>query len=206
LQDEPIALRDAMPRPRRSTLIGGEETLACRIAHERERRSWSYEALARHVTDAGVPVAGSALHRIEKGSPRRRVTVDELLALADVFEVSVEELLMPVELVRKERAQQVLKTINGTEEELLAATARYVEAWTELWELAGEDLELHEFVMNHLTGADGPGPDALPQMVVVEGGLGVDTTAFDQAFANFLTAAWYLAADAVEASLTTSEE
>jgi transcriptional regulator with XRE-family HTH domain len=195
-----------MPRRKRPSSVGGEANLSRRIAFERERRGWSYGTLAQRMTAAGAPVAASALQRVEKSEPRRRVTVDELLALADVFEVSVEELLMPVELIRKERGRQVIEAIEDTEEQLAQATERYLAAWVELWELAADDLELHEYVMNHLTGADGPGPDALPQMVVVERGLEVDTTAFDEAFAGFLTAAWHLAADAVEASLTTSEE
>ena len=192
-----------MPRPRRTGHINGEDNLARRIAYERERRGWSYETLALLVTEAGCPVAGSALHRVEKGSPRRRITVDELLALSEVFDLPLHDLLTPVELVRKKRAREVVETIKRTEEELLAATERYLAAWTELWGLAAEDLELHEYAWNHLAGGGEP-VEGVPRFAEVEG-ANVETSAFDEAYAAFLIAAWQLAADVVEASLNTEE-
>lgn len=57
-----------MSRPNRKRTIEGESNLAERVAQEREAAGLSYE-------------------KIEKGNPRRRVTVDELLAFSEVFDV-----------------------------------------------------------------------------------------------------------------------
>jgi transcriptional regulator with XRE-family HTH domain len=73
----------------------GEKNLADRIAFERELRHWSYEALAQRMTEIGCPMNQSAIYKIEKGEPRRRITVDELLAFAQVLELDVQELLAP---------------------------------------------------------------------------------------------------------------
>ena len=54
-----------------------EDLLAERISRLREERGWTYEALARRMTMAGCPIQPSAIYKTEKGSPRRRVVVEE---------------------------------------------------------------------------------------------------------------------------------
>lgn len=44
------------------------------------------------MTDAGCPIQGSAIYKIEKADPPRRITVDELVAFATVFETSAVDL------------------------------------------------------------------------------------------------------------------
>ncbi|MFE2017558.1 helix-turn-helix domain-containing protein [Streptomyces sp. NPDC059499] len=70
--------------------------MAAHVAVEREARGWSTAELARRVTDAGCPLSQSAVWRIESGEPRRKISVDELIAFGKVFERSIEELLKPV--------------------------------------------------------------------------------------------------------------
>lgn len=73
-----------MPRlPMRS--VGAENLAARRIEWERSRRGWSREELARRVSEAGSPLNQSAVQKIERGTPRRTISLDEALALAEVF-------------------------------------------------------------------------------------------------------------------------
>lgn len=103
-----------MPRPNQVRSIMGESNLAERVAYERRRRDWSLERLATKMTHAGCPIQGSAIYKIESGRPPRRITVDELLGFAKVFEVPVDELLLPVAV--------------AVEEPIKKAVQRYIEA------------------------------------------------------------------------------
>ncbi|MFN3706960.1 hypothetical protein [Microcella sp.] len=85
-----------MPRVTADRLRAAEDAIADRIAHERQARGWSYEKLAAQMRDhAGYVVQPSAIQRVEKGNPRRRIVVDEFVAYVRVFQGSVMEWLMP---------------------------------------------------------------------------------------------------------------
>ena len=89
-----------MPRITRAEKAGdldSEANLAERIGLERERRSWSTAELARRMTEAGCPTSQSAVWRIENGVPRRKISVDELLAVSKVFGQALEDLVKPVD-------------------------------------------------------------------------------------------------------------
>jgi transcriptional regulator with XRE-family HTH domain len=88
-----------MPRVNPLRTLVNEGNLARRIAYERERAGQSYAGLAKRMEEAGYPMQASALFKIEKGEPPRRITVDELVGFSMVFGVPVDELLMPPELV-----------------------------------------------------------------------------------------------------------
>ena len=81
-----------MSRPNKPRTINAEANIAERVAYERVLRGWSYETLARKMTEAGCSIHGSAIFKIEKGEPRRRVTVDELIGMARAFGISIEAL------------------------------------------------------------------------------------------------------------------
>lgn len=101
-----------------------EAALAQRIAYEREKHGMTYEGLARRMTDAGCPINQSALYKIEKGEPRRRITVDELVALSVVFSVPVGELLLPLEAAHSRHLADLLIAWNNaraTEADAFAA-------------------------------------------------------------------------------------
>lgn len=83
-----------MPPRNPGRALAGEQHVAERVAVERERRGWSYEQLARAMTNAGCPMNQSAMYKIEKGEPRRRITIDELMAFAQVFGTNVSDLLL----------------------------------------------------------------------------------------------------------------
>jgi hypothetical protein len=88
-------------------LLASEDALARRIAFEREERAWSPGGLADLMTKAGCPMNQSAVWKIENGEPRRKITVDELLGFAKVFDVAAEELLVAPELIPHRQAQRL---------------------------------------------------------------------------------------------------
>lgn len=75
------------------------DLVASRIRDARKRRGWSADQLAEQCARAGLPVTRSVLANIESGrksadgTRRRDVTVDELLGLAAVLDVSPTYLL-----------------------------------------------------------------------------------------------------------------
>lgn len=82
-----------MPRTTKDRDPWGERYVAQRVAFERERREWTYEGLAKRMASAGCEMHASALYKIEKGDPPRRITVTELLAFAQVFEMPLAEIV-----------------------------------------------------------------------------------------------------------------
>lgn len=125
-----------MPRPNKARTLGSERTLAQRVAHERETRGLTYERLAEKMTEAGCPIQPSAIYKIEKGDPPRRVTVDELVAFANVFERPLDDMLVPFGALMTKEARNRVK--------------RWAEA-DEKFEQARKDRELAWFgVLSHL--------------------------------------------------------
>jgi transcriptional regulator with XRE-family HTH domain len=82
-----------MPRPNRRRDVFAEEHLASNVETLRLARGWTYEGLARRMSDIGCPIDQSAVYKIEKGRPRRRITVDELVGFSRVFERSLEQMV-----------------------------------------------------------------------------------------------------------------
>ena len=72
-----------------------EGNVAAHVRFERELRWWSTAELARYVTEAGCPISQSAVWRIESGEPRRKISVDELVAFSKVFDKQIGDLLQP---------------------------------------------------------------------------------------------------------------
>jgi transcriptional regulator with XRE-family HTH domain len=134
-----------MPRPNQPRSIASEANVAERITLEREKRELSYEALAKLMTDAGCSMVGSAIFRIEKGNPRRHITVDELVAFAEVFGTSVPNLLAPVDLVRSDHARELVEQTLDVWKTLPAAAAKLYGLAVEFYKLSQSDPELYEF-------------------------------------------------------------
>lgn len=98
-----------MPRQNKPRHVLAEEYLAQRITAERDSRGWTNDGLAQRMTEVGCPMSGSAIFKIEKGEPRRRIVVDELVAFSKVFKVPIEELLEPPALVHQKEAAALFK-------------------------------------------------------------------------------------------------
>jgi len=139
---------DDMARPNLGRTLEGESNLARRVEIERRSRGWSYAALAEAMTRAGCTINASAIYKIEKGDPPRKITVDELLALAEVFDVEVEDLLTPVEILRKERAKNLLTELELARHTMARAMADLLRATAEYELLGATDPELQEYAEN----------------------------------------------------------
>lgn len=120
-----------MPRSVPRT-IGSEDSLARRIEYEREQRGWSPASLAERMTKAGCQMSQSAVWKIENGRPRRRITVDEAVAFAAVFETTLEKLLVPVEYAQSEAAMRAIDNLLYLMSKMQELSALADEAWTEL--------------------------------------------------------------------------
>ena len=110
-----------MPPRNQPRTIAAEEELALRIGYEREKRGMTYEGLAKRMTDAGCPINQSAIFKIEKAEPRRRITVNEIVALATVFGVTVNDLLLPRDLLEDMRAAKLWQEWDAAETTAQAA-------------------------------------------------------------------------------------
>lgn len=133
--------------------VEGESNLAWRIAHEREERGWSYEALAKRMTDVGCSINASAIYKIEKGDPPRKIGVDELIAFARVFGKQVDDLLTRRDVYQKERMKEVVELVEAAREGLVDALHPLVEAHLEFFNLVAEDPEAGEAALGHIFSA-----------------------------------------------------
>jgi len=138
-----------MPRHNPARSIASESNLALRIAVERDQRGLSYEGLARLMADVGCPIQGSAIYRIEKGDPPRRVTVDELVAFGAVFELSIDEMLIPVEIVDQKEAKRLVSEMAETTSLLGETVGRTFGMWFDYFSLCRVKPEVGEYIGNH---------------------------------------------------------
>jgi transcriptional regulator with XRE-family HTH domain len=68
-----------------------ESYFSKRLRSERDRRGWSQDELAKRLSDKGVHVYASTIAKIESGS--RAARLNEVAAVADLLEVSIDTLL-----------------------------------------------------------------------------------------------------------------
>ncbi|MFI1097341.1 helix-turn-helix domain-containing protein [Streptomyces sp. NPDC020917] len=80
-----------------------------RIKLERDSRGWSTNALSDRLNAAGYEMNPSAVWRIENG--QRRVTVDDALGFAEVFGISLANLVGPPRLAAHARAMELVEDI-----------------------------------------------------------------------------------------------
>ncbi len=138
-----------MPRPNRARSIASEDNLARRITYEREQRGWSYAGLAQRMTAQGCAIDQSALYKVEKGSPRRRISVDELVAISEVFALPMTELLAPPELMAERQVLSILERYRQARAEVRVAQEA-------LYDLLKGDDHVKAALEQHLTMADIP--------------------------------------------------
>ena len=90
-------------------LLSGEENVAVRIKVEREARGWSTNALSDRMNEAGFEMNPSAVWRIE--NRKRRINLDEAIGFAEVFGVSLRNLVGPPQLAAKARAMELIDDV-----------------------------------------------------------------------------------------------
>lgn len=127
-----------MPRPNKPRHIGGEASLAERVAFERESRGWSYEGLALRMEKVGCPINASAIYKIERADPPRRVTADEFIGFSRVFGIALDDLLVPAAAVKQDRLIKGLDNLSAKFFDLRAAQDAYDETVAGLTTLAGD--------------------------------------------------------------------
>lgn len=139
-----------MPRPSRDKSAGAEANLARRIEYEREKRGLSYEVLAKQLTETGCKIQGSAIFKIEKADPPRRITVDELTAFAEVFtDGDIPRMLLTVEEVELERAGELLAKLQGRNRSLARLVGEMFNDFVELAVVWDSEEDIYSYVMGY---------------------------------------------------------
>lgn len=128
-----------MPRTTTGRNRDEERIVAARITAERTRRDWTITDVAAAMADAGCPLPASAIYKIEKGDPPRRITLNEFLAFAAIFEMEPADLLRPPTPPDPARLAELVEALR----EKSAEVASVVDAWCsvheELYDLVGVD-------------------------------------------------------------------
>lgn len=136
------------PRPSPARSVYGENNAAQRIRMERTARGWTYEMLSRRMADAGCPILVTGLHKIENpsGGKPRRITLDEAIAFARVFDISTDELAVDPELAHSPQAVSLIERIWRIDLRL----AQYRDLSDALWtERATAASELGDILLEH---------------------------------------------------------
>lgn len=167
---------------------------------ERQARGWSYKTLADEMTRAGCSIAPASVYKVEKGDPPRRITVDELLALAQVFELEVTDLLTPIELIRADRARELVRRIEEAESALGGTAATLVNAYSELLYLSACDPEVAEAVnnMHRASSASDAAHGLIPALQAFRKGLAVDPSAVEVSSGSVASGVMVLMASILE--------
>ncbi|MEV6181336.1 XRE family transcriptional regulator [Streptomyces sp. NPDC052015] len=82
-----------MSETRRGPLGPAGNNVRRNVRRLREQRLWGYKEVEERLTRLGRPIPATGLSAIDAGE--RHVDVDDLVALAAIFDLSVEELLQP---------------------------------------------------------------------------------------------------------------
>jgi len=103
------------------------------------------------MAEAGCPdLPSNAIARIERGE--RGISVNELVALAKVFDVSVTNLLTSVEWLRQKRAERLLEELREAHEGVRACATKKLELILELVKLGGSDTDALNYIVAHGSG------------------------------------------------------
>lgn len=133
-----------MPRPNRPRAVFAEQHLARRIATERAKKGWSLEGLAKRVSDTGCAINASAIYKIERADPPRRITVDELVGFSQAFGIGIDELLLPPEIAMRKEVGDLVIAWDAARLGVFRAQDLLDEAWKGLLSYAAEVPEAHE--------------------------------------------------------------
>lgn len=149
-------------------VLRGEENVAVRIKLEREARSWSTNAVSDRLNEAGYEINPSAVWRIE--NHKRRVNLDEAIGFAELFGLSLENLVGPPRLAAHARAMELVEDIRLRYREMRLANRAAAEARDALDAYLAEHPDLREeadvLVSNAIAGdimASMPPPGLLHQ-------------------------------------------
>lgn len=114
-----------MPRKGARSHRSEELRVITRLEWELRQRDLSYAELAQLMTEQGHPTNPTAIHRLLHGSPRRRLTVNEAAALADVFGVTLNELLIEQDVLLGRQANVLLRELQDASRDLATPLRTY---------------------------------------------------------------------------------
>ncbi|MEU9608716.1 helix-turn-helix transcriptional regulator [Streptomyces sp. NPDC048057] len=123
-------------------LLKGEDNAAKRIRGERDRRGWSTTTLSDRLNEAGYEMNPSAVWRIENG--KRRINLDEAIGFAEVFGVSLSNLVGPPALAAAGRAMELIDTVVAANLAAQRTQHAYVRATGELVSYLDEHPDIRE--------------------------------------------------------------
>lgn len=127
IRNERVALRERwiMSRDRTQAARVEERNLRRRIEWELADRHWSYQDLVDRLARVGLRTQKSAINKMLKGEPPKRMTANELFALAEVFEMEVTDLAQPLEPFLSAKANKRLNELNRVGADLKRAVAEF---------------------------------------------------------------------------------
>ncbi|MEV6165947.1 helix-turn-helix transcriptional regulator [Streptomyces sp. NPDC052052] len=125
-----------------AVLLKGEDNAAQRIKAEREQRGWSTTTLSDRLNEAGYEMNPSAVWRIENG--KRRINLDEAIGFAEVFGVSLSNLVGPPALAAAGRAMELIDTVVAANAAAQRAQHVYRRATDELAAYLDEHPDIRE--------------------------------------------------------------
>lgn len=133
--DKRAAHERAGPDQERDPRRLSEENVALRLAWEMRRRGWSQDRMAQELTNAGCPTHQSAISKIVNSKPdgsRRAISVDEAIAMAQVFGIPLEELPLPPEGAEGRDLHSLSRTVTQEGRDAQQQYARFILAWARL--------------------------------------------------------------------------
>lgn len=128
-----------------------ERKLAGKIEQIRRDLDLSYGELSRAMTDAGCPIDRSSLQKIERGTPRRKITVNELVAFAEVFNVPVSSLIDAPEELAVQLGWRDLINAESLANVMATASEEYWHHMRSLTKLRAENDEFRDLVRERYT-------------------------------------------------------
>ncbi|WP_329356699.1 helix-turn-helix transcriptional regulator [Streptomyces anulatus] len=123
-------------------LLKGEDNAARRISVERVKRGWSTTALSDRLNEAGFDMNPSAVWRIENG--KRRINLDEAIGFAEVFGVSLSNLVGPPTLAAAGRAMELIDAVVASHLAAQRAQRTYRQATDALSDYLAEHPDISE--------------------------------------------------------------
>lgn len=97
--------------------INAEDPFGRRLRYERERRGWTQADVAKRLAERGITLHPTAIAKIEQRDSRRPrvIRLDEAAAIADIFGLSVNDMLKPEPTIFRDASSLAEQWARATE-------------------------------------------------------------------------------------------